>query len=733
MKSIDYRRSTAERTLPLRMRGDLQVVEVAFSGDATYVVKDSVAGEAFHLTAEEHALLDALRKPTSLRDLQRTLETRFAPRRATIGELQQFVNRLYDLGLLLSENAGQGAELLDRGRERRRKERRWNWLQVLSIRLGSMEAGRLIDRLYAMLGWACSRPAVLAACGLIAFSLLLAIGNASELSARMPALRELMRPGLLPLWIVAMAGVKVLHELGHAMACRHFGARPQEIGVIILAGAPSLYCDVSDAWRLPSKWQRMAVSSAGMFVELVIASIAVLAWRYAEPGLLSTVCVSLIVVCSIGTVLVNANPLLRYDGYYLLADGLEVPNLAERARGLVGGAWQRWLLGVPREEDPLLGPHKRRALWVYAILAKVYLALVLVGVFVLLLKLARPNGLQNLVYTLAAIALAGLLWRPAISTGKLLANPAVRSRFRWMRLCVAVLVLAALTAAMFFLPITRRVPAPLVIVPEKFHPLFAVTAGELEFAVAAGDSVKRGEVVARLRNEALELALSEQQGSVREFRTRLEQLRTLQTSLPAAARLIPTATAELSDAEAQLAEHKSMIESLEIRSPADGRVFAPPDRLVEERDVGTLRAWRGSPLETRNNRAWIEAGTPLAIVAEDGGGWKAWAGVEQADVPAVQAGQAARILLDQQPMKVFHGTVVEVARRAKSNQAPLAVHVERNDSLGEEAYHVVQIALESPPATVLPGARGLVKIATYDSTVGRLVLDELRRTFQRVF
>jgi putative peptide zinc metalloprotease protein len=477
----------------------------------------------------------------------------------------------------------------------------------------------------------------------------------------------------------------------------------------------------------------MAVSGAGMFVELVIASIAVLVWRYAEPGLLSAVCVSLIVVCSIGTVLVNANPLLRYDGYYLLADGLEVPNLGERARGLLSSTWRRWLLDEPRAEDPLLGPHKRRALWVYAILAKVYVALVLAGVFILLLKLARPHGLQNAAYALAAIALAGLWLRPAMAAGRLLANPAVRSRFRWMRLSVSGLVLAGLVAGVFFLPITRRVQAPLVVVPEKSHPLFAVTAGELEFAVEAGAAVKRGDVVARLRNETLELALAEQQGEVRELRTRLEQLRTLQASLPAAARLIPTTTAELTDAEVQLAEHKAIIESLEIRAPADGRVFAPPDRPAEERAARTLGGWRGSPLDSRNLGAWIEAGTPLAVLAEGGGGWKAWAGVEQADVPAVEPGQAARVLVNQQLAKVISGKVIDVARRARSNKGRFTARAERSNSLGEAEYHVVQIALDSPPASLLPGARGEAKIATYESTVGRIVLDELRRTFQRVF
>jgi putative peptide zinc metalloprotease protein len=729
----DYRRSTVDRTLPLRARGDLQIVEVTFAGDATYIVKDPVAGEVFHLSAAEHALLVAMRQPTSLRSMQRLLESAFAPQRVTIPHLQQFANRLYEQGLVVSDSPGQGAELFTRGRQLRRREHRAGLLQLLSVRLGGFDSGPFIDRLYAAVGWLCSRPALVIAWSLIGYAVLLAVGSAGELTARLPYASELTRPHFLPMWLAAIVGVKVLHELGHAMACRSFGARPQEMGVLLLAGAPSLYCDVTDAWRLPSKWQRMAVSSAGMFVELVIAAGAVVVWRYAEPGALSTVCLSLIVVCSIGTLLINANPLLRYDGYYLLSDWLEVPNLAQRGRGLLSGAWRSWLLGEPRQDDPLLGPHKRRALWVYAILSKVYMALVLAGLFVVFLKLARPHHLENAVYTVALIVVAGVLTRPVASAVKLAANPIVRARFRWFRLGLATLVIAAIAGGVLVVPITRRVKAPMMVVPAKSHPLFAVAAGELVFAAPVGAEVKAGDVIVRLRNPELELALAEQAGAVRERRTRLEQLRTLQAVVPSAGKLIPTASAELADSEAQLAEHRAMVESLTIRTAVAGRVLEPPAVMAKRREDGALRPWSGSPMEARNTGAWIEPGTALAVIAA-GDEKIAWAGVEQADVPAVEVGQQVRLIADQQPMQILTGRVLDVARRARRNDGDRGPASQRSESSLDDAwYHVVQIELEKSAAPLVPGARGTAKIETYDSTVGELVLNQVRRTFQRVF
>jgi putative peptide zinc metalloprotease protein len=728
----DSRRAAADRVLRMRARRDLQSQEVALGGRATFVVTDPVSGESFHLSAQEHRLLESLREPTSLRDLQRIVEQEFAPERVSLAALDQFVRRMYEQGLLASDVAGQGAELFDRGQRRRRRSRRTRLLQVLAIRLGSFPAASLVDRLYAAGRWVFSPLALVAAAALVLYAGGVAIAQAPTIAARLPALEELARPSRLPLWLAAIAGVKILHELGHALTARHFGARPQEMGVLLLAGAPALYCDVSDAWRLPSRWQRMAVSSAGMAVELVIAAMALLVWQHATPSPLSTLCLSLVIVCSVGTLVVNANPLLRYDGYYLLSDWLETPNLAGRARGYVAAAWRRWLLGEPPQEDPLVGPGKRRALWIYAIASKVYLALVLGGVFVLALRFARPHGLQNAVYALAGLTIAGLLLQPATALATMAANPSLRARLRRGRLAGSLAVLAALAAAAWWWPMTRRVEAPLVAVPEAMHPLFAVTGGALEFAVAEGVEIDAGDVIARLKNPEAELALAQREGEVAERRVRLEHLRTLQAELPTAARMIPTAAAELADAEAVLAEQRAIVESLVVRAPAAGRVLAPPSRPRESRG-DALPSWSGSPLDARNRGAWIEVGTPLAVIAAPGG-WVAWAGVDQADVPAVDEGHGVRMVMDEMPSVVLAGRVTHISRRARENQTDAPRRGNESVAVGEDdRYHVVEISIDARDASLLAGARGVAKIATYESTLGRIVWHELRQAFSRVF
>ena len=133
------------------------------------------------------------------------------------------------------------------------------------------------------------------------------------------------------LW-VALGVVKVIHEFGHGLTCKAFGGEVHEMGALFLVFSPCLYCNVSDAWTLPSKWKRILISFAGIYVELIIAALATFIW-WNTPAMpfVNNLSLSLMVVCSVSTVVFNANPLMRYDGYYVLADWLEIPNLRERS------------------------------------------------------------------------------------------------------------------------------------------------------------------------------------------------------------------------------------------------------------------------------------------------------------------------------------------------------------------------------------------------------------------
>ena len=227
--------------------------------------------------------------------------------------------------------------------------------------------------------------------------------------------------------------MKTLHELGHAVACKHYGGECNRLGIMLLVFTPALYCDVSDAWMFRDRWKRIAVSAAGVAVELVLAALATLVWSMTQPGWINALSLNVMFVCSVGTLLINGNPLLRYDGYYVLADWLGTPNLQQQASAAVrrGLAWL--LAGVTLEQPRFLAEPGPILLWSYAIAATIYRAVVIVGILWLLDAALRPLGLGAVSLLVATIVLASVAAGPASSAVGFLSNPSRRRQIngRW--------------------------------------------------------------------------------------------------------------------------------------------------------------------------------------------------------------------------------------------------------------------------------------------------------------
>jgi len=194
---------------------------------------------------------------------------------------------------------------------------------------------RFLNAAYPWVRWCFSPIAVLLTCALMVTALVLVLLHPAEVHQRLPDLQSWLQPR--QLWLVAavLAGAKLLHELGHAFACKHFGGECREMGLLLLVFTPCLYCDVSDAWMIPNRWRRAAVDAAGMYVEGALAAASTLVWWNSEPGWLNRICLMVMGVCGVSTLVFNGNPLLRYDGYFILSDVLNVPNLWQRSRAAV--------------------------------------------------------------------------------------------------------------------------------------------------------------------------------------------------------------------------------------------------------------------------------------------------------------------------------------------------------------------------------------------------------------
>ncbi len=745
--------SSIDRPLALRLRPDLQAHPAEMSGATTWIVKDPVTLEHFQFSAEEYALLNWLRQPVSIGELQRQFAGQFPPQTIGPQAIWDFLSRLHAAGLVISDASGQGDELLARMRQERARRWAMSWAGLLAIRFRGIDPDSFLTAVHKQCRWLFSPTTLVPVLAIVLYALWLVIGDFAEFRGRLPELAALLDARNLPWLLAAIGAVKVLHELGHALACKHFGGEVRELGFMLLVFSPCLYCDVSDAWRLSSKWRRLAVSAAGMMVELVLAAVATIVWWHAQPGIVQLVAMNIMIVCTVNTLLVNGNPLLRYDGYYILSDVWEMPNLWQRSREVLRRMASGWLFasrGVPAPGvDPLVPARQRGWLALYAVASKLYLVFVFVAIAWGLVEFLYPYHLQNLAYALGLTMLGGALVGPISGAARLARDPLRRGELRTGRLTLVAAVSLAAMVGILSLPVNYYVKAPLVLLPEDAARVHATIEGTLAEALPAGSAVKRGQIIGRLTNTETDLELARLEGEHRLRQMRVEHLERRRGLDRKANDELPTARAALADSERRLDERRRDAKRLTLTAPIDGVVIAAPalprHPTPDTRHLtARLATWSGSLLDDWNGGAFVEPGALVCLVGNPSR-LAAVLLVDDTDVKRLQAGQRARLRLDQLPGQVIDGEVMDVARHdvrefdnetaGRADLAPLFAGLAppgRSAALYQVRVRFDAVAglSEAGYKTLVIGGRGQAKVAAERITLARRIVRYFAQTFR---
>lgn len=736
MNSSDPTTAGLERPLALRRRHDLEAVPQIFAGRRYWAIKDPVRLRYFHLRDEEYCVWESLDGGASLADLRDRFERRFAPRRLAPAQLQSFLGALHHEGLILADAPGQGGEMLDRHRSQR-----WHSLwatlsNVLAIRFRGLDPERFLNWLEPRCRWLFSPAARWVAIALVVSAIFLVVVKFEIIQANLPELESLLTPSTV-IWLsLALALTKVLHELGHALTCRRYGAECHEMGVLLLVFTPCLYCNVSDAWMIPGKWQRAAIGAAGVVVELVLAAICTFLWWFSEPGFLHALCFNVMLVCSVGTILFNGNPLLRYDGYFVLADLVEIPNLAQQASAEVFGTLSELVLGVPAQRDEEFSPRRRVLLGLYAIASAVYRVVVVIGIVWLLRRMLQPHGLEILADFLGIVVVAGLV-APPLWRGARFVQQAYWSRqMKTGRACASGAIAVAGLFVALLVPLPHRVPAPAVVEAESARHVYVPVGGTMVDGVRTGAAVTAGAPLAELQNRELELEIVRLRGE-RDLQTlRLANLKNRQTHTPRAAAEIPTAEEALADLEERLARRLDDQRRLIIKAPTAGTVL-PVRARPRTYAAGELESWSGLPLDQANRGTYFESGTLLCQIG-DPARLEALLVLDQRDVEFVHAGQRVEVQLDQSPGQPLTGTIREVAeidlKVMPAELLPDGPVPTRQDEMGIprplSTVYQARVSLETGSLPVLIGQAGRARISAVPMSAAARLIRYLSHTFR---
>ena len=561
-----------------RLRNHVEVHRHHYRGELWYLLHDRQNGRQHRFTPAAHHLLSLMDGQRSVQQVWDLANTHLGDDAPTQGETLRLLGELHGSDLLLCDVPVDTAELFARQQRQKRQKARQRWLNPMSVRLPLWDPQRFLQRFDTAAALVFSPWGAVLWLLVVGAALTQVFSHWDELTHN--TADAVLAPSNLLLLFVIYPVVKLLHELGHAFAVRRWGGEVHELGVMLLVFVPVPYVDASAATAFGGKRRRMLVSAAGILTELLIAAAATFVWLAVEPGAVRAVAFNVMLIAGVSTLVFNANPLLRFDGYFIFSDWVEIPNLAGRASQYLGYLFQRYVFGVEHLEPAARSAGERAWLASYGVAAFVYRLMVSVVIVLFVSEKFFVVGIVLALWALLSMVLLPL----AKVLRQVLTSPAIaphRARAVLTLSFTALIVLATLA----FVPVPLDTRAEGVVWLPANATVRASAAGFVRaLRQADGAAVQRGELLADTEDPLLAARATVLAYKVQELQARYNAQ---WVSDVAKAGVVAQALAAAQD---ELARAQQQVDNQLIRSPAAGRLLLPhaadlPGQWLRQGDV----------------------------------------------------------------------------------------------------------------------------------------------------
>lgn len=557
------------------LRRHLQLARHVYRGVPWYVIQDPVSGRNWRFSADAERVIRLMNGQRTLDEIWVAAGT--AGDMPSQDEVVSLLAQLHAADALSVSIAPDVGELLQRQRRRRAREFLGRFGNPLSVRTRLLDPDRFLARTLHLVRPLFSRLAAGLWLLLLLCAFVLCGMNWATLGHNFDDLAN--APGALAMALLVYPLIKAVHELGHAYAVKIHGGEVHEMGLMWLLLVPVPYVDASASAAFPSRRARIVVSSAGIIAESFLAALAMIVWWAVEPGVLRATAYNVMLIAGVSTLLFNGNPLLRYDGYYVLADCLEIPNLAARANAHVGYLFRRWVLGLRHAQPVTEARGERRWLTAYALASFCYRQLVFLGIVFVV-----ATWSQLLAVVVAAWSVSTQLVYPAISGLRRVVGDPEMQQDRGRHVLRAATAFSLLLG-LCVLPVRLTTSAEGVMwLPEQGE-VRAGTDGVLrEWLVAPGSAVRAGQPLATLEDPTNDARLAGAAADYEAAEARYLAARAT-NAVEAGTRL-----AELQRADTVYQAAEARADARVVRSGVDGRfvVARPgdaPGRFYHQGDV----------------------------------------------------------------------------------------------------------------------------------------------------
>lgn len=713
--------ATQESVVLPPLRGDLIITKQLFEGRTYFVIKDPISLQYFRMSAEDYFLMtlfDGKRTFGKIRDeyLKAYPQVRLE---YTPAELNERVLRFANDLALMQFLRVQGQRLKARYDAAKKNKAKKGWFynlvnKVFFLRFSVFDPDILFGKMAKPIWWIWTRQALWISCAIVMAGIWVFFAAKGRIHPTMQNFFAFHNIALI--WVTTIL-IKSIHELGHGLTCKHFGGEVHEVGVMLLVFTPYFFVNVSDSWVLPQRRHRILISAAGIYVELVLASFATFLWAVVQPGAFQDFLFNVMVIASFSTIVFNANPLMRFDGYYITTDLIEVPNLQSKSRALVTHQMKGLLFGH-KGEDPALArmplPRKRFALfYTYAVLSWLYGYYVIYKLTWFMSDRLAKYDLRPLGRFLSLSALLAWVIMPlwTFYKGLNLKSEDWKPNGRMRRVLGILLVGVGGFIILCFTPWNLKITRTGAIDLANPEEVRAQQPGFVEQVfVKEGDQVEAGQKIAQLVYHDLE-----RDELVAEARVKMADAsmrRMIGLDKPAEAKEFES---QLVENQRRLEQAKKDLDSLTLKATTKGTV------LTRDLDKTVGKLYRSGELFCT-----IASLNPMQIKMA----------LTEKQVRYVEQGQKVELKVDAYPWATIHGEIAEVHPMMFARDLPAALSARRSGDVATgvnaqgqevplERTFEARINVDNSQGLLRPGMTGRGDIYTGRKLWGRLLFQSI--------
>jgi putative peptide zinc metalloprotease protein len=561
-----------------RLRSHVRIYRHYYRNRLWYVLQDAATGKQHRFSPASYTLIGLMDGCLTLDQIWHQAGHSLGDAMPSQDEVVRLLSQLHQAGVVQADVSPDIAELYKRSTRERRAKLFAVFKSPLAVKIPFLDPEIFLNRTRWLASLLFNPLVMLLWLWCIGWALLQTAIHWDALTENL-ADRVLATENLLLLWLVYPV-VKLIHEFGHAYAVKRWGGEVHEMGLMFLIFVPIPYVDASASTAFESKYRRMLVASAGILLEMLMAAVAMAVWVRVEPGATRAIAFNVMMIAGVSTLLFNGNPLLRFDAYYVLADWLEIPNLAGRGNKQLGWWLRKQLLGVKDQESPAYSAGEGRWMLGYSIASFCYRLFITVTIALFVASKLFFIGLL-----LACWSLFSVLIKPLYSVVRYLIMDAAMQERRGRVMLVCGLGLVLLTGLLWVLPLPKMTSAQGVLWAPEESRLQVGTNGFIDdLLVEQGSQVTRGTALLASSNPELDARIQQQSAQLKELQVRY---RAAVGDRAVEARLIG---ASVEQVRAQLNRSLEEQDALTIRSPVEGtfQLTLPEDPLGRFLPRGTL-------------------------------------------------------------------------------------------------------------------------------------------------